>query len=242
VYYQPQIDLQTGLLIGAEALLRWRRAGLGLMGPDDFIPIAEESGLIVEIGEWVLSVACEAVARWNARRSRPLKVSVNLSPRQFMRTELVDTVSRILAETACKPAWLDLEITENLLLEDSERTVSMLAALDAMGVSMSIDDFGTGYSALSYLHRFPVSQLKIDRTFVEGIDGQPEKTELVKAMLSIAAALNLGSVAEGVETAQQAAYLKQRGCRAAQGYLFGRPMPVTDFEHFLNKQTALPAS
>jgi EAL domain-containing protein (putative c-di-GMP-specific phosphodiesterase class I) len=167
---------------------------------------------------------------------------VNLSPRQFVRNELVDTVSRTLAETACKPTWLDLEITENLLLEDSERTVAMLAALDAMGASISIDDFGTGYSALSYLHRFPVSHLKIDRTFVDGIDGQPEKTELVKAMLSIAAALNLGSVAEGVETAQQAAYLKQRGCRAAQGYLFGRPMPVADFENFLNKQTASPAS
>ena len=242
VYYQPQIDLQTGLLIGAEALLRWRRPGLGLVEPDDFIPIAEESGLIVEIGEWVLSVACAAAARWNARRSRPLKIAVNLSPRQFVRNELVDTVSRILAETACKPAWLDLEITENLLLEDSERTVSMLAALDAMGVSISIDDFGTGYSALSYLHRFPVNRLKIDRTFIDGIDGQAEKTELVKAMLSIAAALNLGSVAEGVETAQQAAYLKQRGCRAAQGYLFGRPMPLADFENFLNKQTASPAS
>jgi diguanylate cyclase (GGDEF)-like protein/PAS domain S-box-containing protein len=240
VYYQPQIDLQTGLLIGAEALLRWRRAGRGLVGPDEFIAIAEESGLIVEIGEWVLSVACQAVVRWNERRSRPLKVAVNLSPRQFVRNELVDTVSRILADTGCKPTWLDLEITESLLLEHSERTVSMLAALDAMGASISIDDFGTGYSALSYLHRFPVSHLKIDRAFVDGIEAQPDKGELVKAMLSIAAALNLGSVAEGVETAQQAAYLRLRGCRAAQGYLFGRPMPVADFENLLNKQNALP--
>jgi EAL domain-containing protein (putative c-di-GMP-specific phosphodiesterase class I) len=188
----------------------------------------------------VLSVACQAVVRWNERRSRPLKVAVNLSPRQFVRNELVDTVSRILADTGCKPTWLDLEITESLLLEHSERTVSMLAALDAMGASISIDDFGTGYSALSYLHRFPVSHLKIDRAFVDGIEAQPDKGELVKAMLSIAAALNLGSVAEGVETAQQAAYLRLRGCRAAQGYLFGRPMPVADFENLLNKQNALP--
>jgi diguanylate cyclase (GGDEF)-like protein len=230
LYYQPQIDLQTGDVIGAEALLRWHRPGHGMVGPDQFIGIAEESGLIVDIGEWVLQTACEAVVRWNAGRDSPLKVAVNLSPRQFVRNDLAGTVARILAATGCRPEWLELEITENLLLEDSARTTAMLTALNEMGVAISIDDFGTGYSALSYLHRFPVNHLKIDRSFVNGIEGEPGKRELVKAMVLIAAALNLGSVAEGVETSEQATYLEAWGCRSAQGYLFGKPMPPGEFE------------
>lgn len=242
LYYQPQIDLQTGGMIGAEALLRWHRPGHGLVGPDSFVAIAEESGLILEIGEWVLWTACDAVVRWNRGRNTPLRIAVNLSPRQFVRNDLAGTVSRILAGTGCKPAWLALEITENLLLEDCEEAMSILAALDDMGVAIAVDDFGTGYSALSYLHRFPVSHLKIDRSFVKGIETQPDKRELVKATLLIATALDLGSVAEGVETAPQADYLRLRDCRAAQGHLFGKPMPIVDFEAVLATRGALPAA
>jgi EAL domain-containing protein (putative c-di-GMP-specific phosphodiesterase class I) len=235
LYYQPQIDLHTGDVIGAEALLRWHRPGHGVVGPDGFIAIAEESGLILDIGKWVLSCACRAAVRWNRGRKKPLKVAVNLSPRQFVRNDLVGEVTGVLAETGCEPAWLALEITESLLLEDSEQTLSILAALNDMGIAIAVDDFGTGYSALNYLHRFPVGHLKIDRSFVNGIEGQLDKRELVKAMLLIATALGIGSVAEGVETFAQADYLWRHGCRAAQGHFFGKAMAIADFETMVER-------
>jgi PAS domain S-box-containing protein len=229
LYYQPQIDLQTGAIVSAEALLRWRRSGHDLVPPDRFIPVAEACGLIVHIGEWVLQAACEDAVRWNRDLARPVRVAVNLSTRQFVRNDLAGSVRRILAETGCRPEWLELEITESLLLEDSHDVAATLETLHGMGLSISIDDFGTGYSALSYLNRFPVSQLKIDRSFVHDVPERRDKCELVKAMLSIAAALRLETVAEGVETAAQAEYLMAHGCRLAQGYLFGKPMPLADF-------------
>ena len=175
-----------------------------------------------------------AAAAWNRGRATAVKLAVNLSARQFLRNDLVGSVSAILAETGCRTEWLELEITESLLLEDSAEVITMLDALHAMGLSISLDDFGTGYSALSYLNRFPVGQIKLDRSFVSGIPEQRSKCELVKAMLSIAAALGLESVAEGVETAAQAEYLLAHGCRLAQGYLFGKPMPLSEFEAGLN--------
>jgi diguanylate cyclase (GGDEF)-like protein/PAS domain S-box-containing protein len=235
LHYQPQVELPSGRVIGAEALLRWQRPGHGLVLPDRFIPVAEDSGLIVEIGEWVLSTACSAVVAWNRGREQPLKVAVNLSSRQFVRNDLVTSVRRILAATGCQASWLALEITESLLLEDSHETTLMLRALHEMGLAISIDDFGTGYSALSYLNRFPVSQLKIDRSFVRDIPGDCDKSALVQAMLSISTALRLGSVAEGVETPAQARYLTQHGCRCAQGYLFGKPMPGDAFQALLTR-------
>lgn len=230
LYYQPLVELQTGRLSGAEALLRWFWPGRGMISPDQFISIAEDSGLIVEIGDWVLRSACTTVVDWNRKREIGLVMAVNLSTRQFMRNDLVGTVRRVLSETGCKPEWLELEITESLLLEDSVGVAAMLAELHGMGLSISIDDFGTGYSALSYLNRFPVRQLKIDRSFIHNIPEQRDKSELVKAMLSITTALRLESVAEGVETLAQAQYLLAQGCNLAQGYLFGKPMPRVDFE------------
>ena len=234
LYYQPQIDLHSGRVTGAEALLRWNRPGHGMVAPDRFIPVAEQSDLMVSIGEWVLRSACAAAAAWNRGRATAVKLAVNLSARQFLRNDLVGSVRSILAETGCRTEWLELEITESLLLEDSAEVITMLDALHAMGLSISLDDFGTGYSALSYLNRFPVGQIKLDRSFVSGIPEQRSKCELVKAMLSIAAALGLESVAEGVETAAQAEYLLAHGCRLAQGYLFGKPMPLSKFEAGLN--------
>jgi EAL domain-containing protein (putative c-di-GMP-specific phosphodiesterase class I) len=168
----------------------------------------------------------------------PVRVAVNLSTRQFVRNDLAGSVRGILEETGCSPEWLELEITESLLLEDSREAAATLEALHGMGLSISIDDFGTGYSALSYLSRFPVGQLKIDRSFVHDVPAQRDKSELVKAMLSIAAALRLETVAEGVETAEQAAYLTAYGCRLAQGYLFGKPMPLADFTALLAAERA----
>jgi diguanylate cyclase (GGDEF)-like protein len=233
LYYQPQIELASGKIIGAEALLRWNHSNKGLITPDKFIPVAEETGLIVGIGEWVLHSACQAAVAWNANREIPLCIAVNLSTRQFIRNDLVAMVQRILQETACEPRWIKLEITESLLLEDSTEVAAMLDTFNRMGHAISIDDFGTGYSALSYLNRFPVSQIKIDRSFVQGIPYDNDKTELVKVMISIAQVLNMELVAEGVETHEQAACLFANGCVIVQGYLFGKPMPYASFEKFM---------
>ncbi|MDF9392192.1 MULTISPECIES: sensor domain-containing protein [Methylococcus] len=230
LHFQPQFDMVSKTIVGAEALLRWNRQDHGIALPCKFMPIAEETGLIVGIGEWVLAAACEAAVAWNDRRERPLSVAVNLSPRQFILNDLAGTVRRILEETGCRPEWLELEITENLLFEDSSEVRTILEDLDRMGLSIAIDDFGTGYSALSYLHRFPVKRIKIDRSFVHGVPTDRRRLELVKAMISIAQALRLEVLAEGVETPQQAVYLQAHGCRLAQGYLFGVPQPLRGFE------------
>ena len=236
LYYQPQVDLRDGTIAGVEALLRWRRPNHGRVAPDKFIPVAEESGLIVEIGTWVLDAACHTAAAWNRTLERPVAVSVNVSTRQFMRHDFVATVERVLAASGCRPAWLKLEITESLLLENNEEVARTLGRLYALGVVMSIDDFGTGYSALGYLHRFPVSQIKIDRSFVSGIPRDGNKSELVKAILSIAAALRLQVIAEGVETQAQVDYLLAHGCWFVQGYLSGVPMPVAALGAFLHAE------
>ncbi|MDD1622317.1 MAG: EAL domain-containing protein [Methylococcaceae bacterium] len=233
LYYQPQVELASGRVIGAEALLRWNRGDGDLVTPETFISVAEDSGLIVGIGEWVLETACRTAVKWNIGREEPLKMAVNLSTRQFQQQDLLATVKNVLLETGCKAQWLKLEITESLLLEDSREVIEVLNAFDEMGLALSIDDFGTGYSALSYLNRFPVRQIKIDRSFVSDIPGAQDKSELVKAMISIAQTLNLELVAEGVETREQADYLKRHGCLVGQGYLFGKPMPCEIFEAWL---------
>ena len=240
LHYQPKLDLRSGRMIGAEALLRWRRQGHGMVMPDRFIPIAEDSGLIVDIGAWVLHAACEAVVAWNLGILRTVSVAVNISTRQFLRHDLVGLVRRTLDRTGCQPEWLVLEITEGLLLENSPEVAAMLNDLHAMGVAISIDDFGTGYSALGYLNRFPVSQIKIDKSFVSNIPGSKDKSELVKAMLSIGTALHLEVVAEGVETDEQADYLRALGCPQAQGYLFGKPMERAAFEYLLMQESLAP--
>ena len=235
LYFQPQVDLRSGSLVGVEALLRWNRPGHGLVTPEKFIPIAEESGLIVEIGEWILDNACRVAVQWNRTRTEPLKMSLNVSTRQFIRNDFVASLHRIIEATGCSPEWIALEITESLLLEDSEEVSCMLASLHGMGISIAIDDFGTGYSALSYLDRFPVSQIKIDRSFVKDIPEDRHKSELVKAMLSISSALHLQVVAEGVEETSQADYLMAHGCWLAQGYLFGKPMQQHTIEQVLQR-------
>ncbi|MDD2767797.1 MAG: EAL domain-containing protein [Methylococcus sp.] len=233
LYFQPQVDLATGRVVGAEALLRWNRDGERVVLPGKFIHVAEETGVIVSIGEWALGEACRAAVSWNRGREKPVRVAVNLSTRQFILNDLAGTVVRILAETGCRPEWLELEITESLLLEDSGEITETLDAFNAMGVSISIDDFGTGYSSLSYLHRFPVRRLKIDRSFVHGLPSDRRKTALIKAMIAMAHALKLEVVGEGVETVEQGAYLQAHGCRLMQGFLCGKPTPRAQFEALL---------
>jgi len=230
VYYQPKVDTIIGLLVGAEALLRWHHPTRGLVPPDAFIGIAEDTGLITGIGAWVLQTACLAALEWNRDEHYPVKIAVNLSARQFMTGDFVETVRSTLAETGCRSEWLELEITESLLMAHKSEIVASLEALDNMGITIAIDDFGTGYSALSYLTDFPVSTVKIDKSFVRDITVQKKNLELVKAIVSMGHALGLELVAEGVETGEQAACLDKLGCHVIQGYLYGKPMPIGEFD------------
>ena len=225
LHYQPKVSLKNHDVTGSEALLRWCRPGVGLVAPSEFIPIAEETGLIVKLGEWVLREACRTAAEWNVDGNGLHRVAVNLSPKQFQFRGLVRTVGQILCETGCEPQWLELEITENLLLEENETTSDTLSAFKSMGLSIAIDDFGTGYSALGYLARFPIDTLKIDRSFVRKAMVGQRHAELVKAILSIANCMGQEVIAEGVETVEQAAFLEANGCQFAQGFLFSRPLP-----------------
>jgi diguanylate cyclase (GGDEF)-like protein/PAS domain S-box-containing protein len=228
--YQPVVSLDSGTIIGAEALLRWQHPEHGLLAPDRFIGLAEESGLIVPMGRWVIEQVMAMARATNAGRARALTFSLNVSTRQLLRDDVPAAVAQSLARTGCDPRWLVLEVTESLLLEDSAHVQSAFSRLREMGLRIAIDDFGTGYSALNYLWRFDVQTLKIDREFIQGIEQNPRQAELVKAFLAIAQALRMSVVAEGVETQAQADILHAQGCKMAQGYLYHRPMPVDAFD------------
>lgn len=232
LYYQPQVRLSDGAIVGAEALLRWHHPSRGMVPPDKFISTAEECGLIIEIGEWVLREACATTVEWNRHRlgEEPFIMAVNLSARQFIHNDLFSTIYRILIETGCEPGWLELEITESLLLESNDSIRTTLRKLCEMGLSFSIDDFGTGYSSLAYLNRFPINQIKIDRSFVRNLTMDEDADSLVQAIISLSTSMHKSALAEGVETAEQAIFLKASGCMMAQGYLYGKPMPKHVFE------------
>jgi diguanylate cyclase (GGDEF)-like protein/PAS domain S-box-containing protein len=234
VFYQPIVDLPTSALIGVEALVRWNHPERGLIGPADFIPLAETTGLIVPLGQLVLEQACRQLALWSQEfpAARQLRMSVNLSARQFQDAGLVDDVARILTTSGVNPTKIVLEITESLLMQDLEATVEMLNQLKSMGLRLAIDDFGTGYSSLSYLKRFPVDILKIDRSFVEGIISHGENATLAEAVVQLGQALQLQTVAEGIETDEQWTTLKELGCDFGQGYLFAKPMSAVDIPTF----------
>lgn len=230
LHYQPKVALSCREWVGAEALLRWQHPTLGLLTPDRFIGLAEEAGLIVEVGAWVLQEACEAACRWNAGRGSDFKVAVNLSPVQFRRSDVVATVRETLAETGCKPRWLELEITESLLLGDDDGVKQALKALRDLGISIAIDDFGTGYSSLAYLKRFAIDVLKIDRSFTRDIGQDHDSTELVKAIITMARSLRMGLVAEGVEDESHERFLQDHGCLLGQGFFYARAMSRQAFE------------
>ncbi|WP_316975773.1 EAL domain-containing protein [Shumkonia mesophila] len=233
LHYQPLIDLATGRIVRAEALLRWCNPELGQVSPDEFIPLAEEIGLITPIGEWVLRTACRQAMVWRREGLCPERISVNVSSRQFRGLSLFDTVVGILEETGMPPTGLELEITENLLMADIPEVVDSLRRLDDLGISLSVDDFGTGYSSLSYLRRFPVSVLKIDKSFVKDVATDSDNATLVEAIITMGRSLKLEVVAEGVETGAQMGFLRQRGCDYAQGYYYSRPAPTADFRRLM---------
>jgi len=241
-YYQLQVDGRAEVL-GAELLLRWRHPRRGWVSPADFIPIAEESNLICEIGEWVLLTACQQLRAWQAHpATQALRLSINVSARQVERSDFIESVARCLEVTGCSPALLRLELTEGLMLRRSQELIAKLQTLHEMGLSLSIDDFGTGYSSLSMLKHFPLNELKIDRSFVSDLPGNTDDATLIKTIIAMGRNLGLEVIAEGVETSAQFEFLRQSGCLAYQGYLFGRPAPIEDFEQQLQaRATALPA-
>lgn len=226
----------TGKILGAEALLRWTNPLLGIIAPDQFIPIAEESGLIVEIGEWILHQACAAIVAINQSRETPLTMAVNLSSRQFVRYDIYSRLVNCLQATRCDSSWITLEITESLLLQDSDDVQIALAKIDSMGIVLAIHDFGTGYSTLSYLNKFPIRQVKIDRSFAHDITTNKKAALLVKAIVAMAQSSNQELVAEGIETQEQANLLNSFGCHAAQGFLFSKPVLYAEFVGLLGQQ------
>ncbi|WP_206756592.1 PAS domain S-box protein [Oscillatoria sp. FACHB-1406] len=226
LYYQPIFDLASGHLAGFEALVRWQHPERGFIGPQEFIPVAEQTGFIVPLGWWILQEACAQIASWQKQFAckQPLTIAVNLSGKQLKEADIVKRVRNILEQTELEGSALKLEMVESLLMEDTEATLQTLAQLRAMQVQLVIDDFGTGYSSLSYLHRFPVSALKIDRSFVLGLERDSDNGEIIKAVASLARALKMNTIAEGIETKEQLAYIKGIGCQYGQGYLFARPL------------------
>jgi diguanylate cyclase (GGDEF)-like protein len=224
VYYQPIVSLASDQIAGFEALVRWQHPDRGMVSPDEFIPLAEETALITEIGHWVLFESCRQVKQWQATYQRPLLLSVNLSGKQFVQPNLIDQIKGILRETNFDPRWLKLEITETVVMENAEAATTMLLQLRDLGVQLSIDDFGTGYSSLSYLHRFPVTTLKIDRSFIGRMCENDENAEIVRTIMTLASNLGMEVVAEGVETEEQLAQLRELKCDYGQGYLFSKPV------------------
>jgi predicted signal transduction protein with EAL and GGDEF domain len=238
LYFQPKLDATSGAVAGVEALIRWKHPELGMVPPSQFIPVAEETGLIVPIGDWVLETACRQNHAWQKAGYPPVHVAVNIASPHFRQGGLMESVARALRETGLDPKWLELEVTESMLMQgvDSQgvdTTLDTLFKLKDMGVRLAIDDFGTGYSSLAYLKRFPLDTLKIDRSFVKDLPRDAEDAAIARAIIAMAHSLRLAVVAEGVETDQQLAFLRQHGCDLVQGFLFSRPVPGEEFAALL---------
>jgi EAL domain-containing protein (putative c-di-GMP-specific phosphodiesterase class I) len=231
--FQPKIDLDTRTISGAEALLRWESPDLGAISPVEFIPIAEESGMIGEIGRWVLLNACETAAGWLEVTDNPCHVGVNFSAVQFLESDIVEWVQHCLKVSGLDPCRLDIELTESMLVQNPARTIETLNAIKALGVTVSMDDFGTGYSSLSYLTRFPLSSLKVDRAFVNGLPDGTDAVAIARAIISMAKHLDLKIVAEGIENESQVGFLHALGCHTGQGYLFSKPLTNEAFRQLL---------
>jgi PAS domain S-box-containing protein len=235
LHYQPKIDVRTGELTGMEALVRWQHPKKGLLYPNDFIPHAEETGMIKELDEWVLRTGCNQLKHWNELGYKNIRLSVNLSAWQFRYRNLPETVAAVLEETGIDPSCLELEITETVAIENMKSAVNTLSKIIEMGVNISIDDFGTGYSSLNYLKHFPINYLKIDQTFIADIVENKNTCSIVKAIIDIAHSLNLKVIAEGVETKEQLSVLQRLGCDEIQGFYVCKPLPVMDAENHMKK-------
>jgi len=242
LYYQPKINLASGAITSMEALVRWHHPQQGLILPNKFIPLAEDTGLIVPLGEWVIRSACRQAMAWQTAGSAPLRVAVNMSSCQFKRPGIIDTITAILTETGLSPQYLEIELTESVLLHGNEQTIEVLNQFRRLGISIAIDDFGTGYSSLSYLHRLPIDSLKIDKSFIWNLTSSVEDAAIITAIIAMANSLGLNVIAEGVETQEQLAFLRERGCREAQGYLFSHPLPAAEINRLFPCERTLAAT
>ena len=236
VHYQPQVALPDFHLVGMEALVRWRHPSLGLLYPNEFVPLAEDSGLIISLGDWVMRNACLQNKAWQDKGLAPMRLSVNFSARQFQQPGFISTVAEILKDTNLDPRWLELELTESSIMKEPEQAIEKLHELKLMGIRVAIDDFGTGYSSLNYLKRFPIDTLKIDKTFVADVCKDPHDTAIVRAIITLGHALDLTVIAEGVETQEQLQYLTSLGCDVVQGFLFSKSLSPSVFEELLCEQ------
>ena len=233
LHYQPQVDLKQGEVVGFEALLRWERAESDTVSPLEFIPVLEETGLIVAVGEWMLRTACAQHRAWQTVGLPPLRMAVNISSRQFETSDLTEILRCSIQDAAMSAEFLELEITESILMKNADQDIAALHALSAMGMRFAIDDFGTGYSSLTYLKRFPIDILKIDKTFVQDVTENADDAAIVRAIITMAHSLGIQVLAEGVETREQAEFLRQQGCDLAQGYYFSPPLPGKEVERLL---------
>ncbi len=238
LHYQPKVDTSTGRINSAEALIRWRHPQRGLISPKDFIPVAEEGGLLDAIGEWVLFEACRQAKAWQQQGQRPLRVAVNLAPSQFRLANLVEQIRKALEAAQLEPQYLEVELTESAVMSDAEESILILESISRMGVLVSVDDFGTGYSSMSYLRRFPIDKLKIDRCFVTEMTRRPEDASIVRAIISLAHSLHLKVIAEGVETPEQLALLAELGCDQYQGFYFSPALLPSQFSELLRRSSA----
>jgi EAL domain-containing protein (putative c-di-GMP-specific phosphodiesterase class I) len=242
LHYQPTMNLETGTIVGVEALIRWRHPQLGLVPPAQFVPVAEECGFIVAIGRWVLREACRQARAWQDAGLPPMRIAINVSAAELRDKDFVAGVRAILTETGLESRYLELELTETFLMQDSASTTAVLQALRDIGVKLALDDFGTGYSSLSHLKRFPIDTLKIDQSFVRDLTTDPDDASIVSAVISMGKSLHMRVVAEGVETREQLAFLHEQSCPEGQGYYFSRPVAAAEFTKLLGRSGAEPSS
>jgi len=242
IHYQPQVDIRGFQLVGMEALVRWQHPSLGLLYPSEFVSLAEDSGLIISLGDWILRTACAQNKAWQDKGLMPMRLSVNFSARQFQQPTFITDVAQILKDTNLDPRWLELELTESSIMKDPEEAIEKLHELKLMGIKVAVDDFGTGYSSLNYLKRFPIDTLKIDKTFVSDVCKDPHDTAIVRAIINLGHALDLTVIAEGVETKEQLQYLSALECDAVQGFLFSKALSASAFEELLVEQRQIRVS
>ena len=236
LYYQPKIDLADGSVCGLEALLRWPRPGLPNVSPAVFVPILENLGLITQVGKWVITSVCKQIADWQTAGEKPFRVAVNVSGQQIIEGDLIASIQQVLVDHQIDPHWLEIELTESSLMENTSHTIASLKTLQQMGIKVSIDDFGTGYSSLAYLRRFPIDKLKIDIAFIREVTSNPQDAAIAKTIIELAHSLDLQVIAEGVETVEQLAFLTANGCDQVQGYLFSRPLPISELDELLRER------